>query len=127
MRRDGFLLSDKEFISFLESLVPAQVHSSKKLINTDVKSKISNYRQTNIVETPVFFKNDRILMYKNSNNVIHGRVLERAIEGYCNGCSHSPHPVCVFFKEKLVLIRNSSRKVIFTRNRSNGEDSYAKE
>ena len=54
--RDGmdFYFPDKSkaarFISFLENVVPVKVKTSKKLVSTDDKSNIANFKHTNLVE-----------------------------------------------------------------------------
>mmetsp|Transcript_6339 Transcript_6339/g.11299 ORF Transcript_6339/g.11299 Transcript_6339/m.11299 type:complete len:617 (+) Transcript_6339:93-1943(+) len=91
--KDGmdFYFPDKgkaaRFISFLEDVVPMKVKSSKKLIGTDDKSNVSNYKYTNLVEICTFCKDDllflpkklarhignisRLVLVKNISNVIH--------------------------------------------------------
>ena len=90
--RDGmdFYFPDKgkaaRFISFLEDVVPMKVKSSKKLIGTDDKSNVSNYKYTNLVEICTLCKDDllflpkklartignisRLVLVKNISNVI---------------------------------------------------------
>eukprot|EP00804_Cyclotella_cryptica_P012045 CCRYP_004503-RA/>CCRYP_004503-RA protein AED:0.09 eAED:0.09 QI:117/0.6/0.5/1/0.6/0.5/6/409/599 len=74
------------FISFLEDVVPMKVKSSKKLISTDDKSNVSNYKYTNLVEICTLCKDDllflpkklarsignisRLVLVKNISNVI---------------------------------------------------------
>jgi len=91
--RDGmdFYFPDKgkaaRFISFLEDVVPIKVKSSKKLIGTDDKSNVSNFKYTNLVEICPLCKDDllflpkklarnlgnisRCVLVKNISNVIH--------------------------------------------------------
>ena len=91
--RDGmdFYFPDKgkaaRFVSFLENVVPIKVKTSKKLISTDVKSNIANYKHTNLVEICPLCKDDllylpaklarnmgnisRLVLVKNISNVIH--------------------------------------------------------
>ena len=91
--RDGmdFYFPDKgkaaRFISFLENVVPIKTKTSKKLIGTDDKSNISNFKYTNYVEICPLCKDDllflpvklartmgnisRIVLVKNISNVIH--------------------------------------------------------
>jgi nonsense-mediated mRNA decay protein 3 len=91
--RDGmdFYFPDKgkaaRFISFLENVVPIKVKSSKKLIGTDDKSNISNFKYTNLVEICPLCKDDllylpaklarqlgnisRLVLVKNVSNLIH--------------------------------------------------------
>jgi nonsense-mediated mRNA decay protein 3 len=75
------------FISFLENVVPIKVKSSKKLIGTDDKSNISNFKYTNLVEICPLCKDDllylpaklarqlgnisRLVLVKNVSNLIH--------------------------------------------------------
>lgn len=90
--KDGmdFYFPDKgkanRFISFLEDVVPMKVKSSKKLIGTDDKSNVSNYKYTNLVEICTLCKDDllflpkklarhignisRLVLVKNISNVI---------------------------------------------------------
>lgn len=91
--RDGmdFYFPDKgraaRFISFLENAVPVKIKTSKKLIGTDDKSNVSNYKYTNYVEICPLCKDDllclphktaqslgsiaRVVLVKNISNVIH--------------------------------------------------------
>jgi len=91
--RDGmdFYFPDKgkaaRFITFLENVVPIKVKTSKKLIGTDDKSNISNFKHTNLVEICPLCKDDllylpsktarklgnipRLVLIKNVTNVIH--------------------------------------------------------
>lgn len=91
--QDGmdFYFPDKgkasRFISFLESEVPTRVKTSKKLIGTDDKSNVSNYKYTSYVEICPLCKDDllylpsrtarnhgnisRLVMVKAISNVIH--------------------------------------------------------
>jgi len=91
--RDGmdFYFPDKgkaaRFISFLENVVPIKVKTSKKLIGTDVKSNIANFKFTNLVEIVPVCKDDlvylpqklarnmgnisRLVLVKNITNLIH--------------------------------------------------------
>merc|ERR1719356_55241 len=90
--KDGmdFYFPDKgkaaRFISFLEDSVPMKVKSSKKLIGTDDKSNVSNYKYTSLVEICALCKDDllflpkklarhignisRLVLVKNISNVI---------------------------------------------------------
>jgi len=91
--RDGmdFYFPDKgkanRFISFLESVVPTKIKQSKKLIGTDDKSNVSNFKYTNYVEVCPLCKDDllylpartarnignisRLVLVKAISNVIH--------------------------------------------------------
>lgn len=91
--RDGmdFYFPDKakaaRFISFLENVVPIKVKHSKKLIGTDDKSNISNFKYTNYVELCPLCKDDllylpaklaaslgninRLVLVRNVSNLIH--------------------------------------------------------
>jgi len=91
--RDGmdFYFPDKgkaaRFITFLENVVPIKCKTSKKLISTDDKSNISNYKYTNLVEICPLCKEDllclpskmarnlgnisRLVLVKNITNNIH--------------------------------------------------------
>lgn len=91
--KDGmdFYFPDKgkasRFMSFLEDVVPLKVKSSKKLIGTDDKSNVCNYKYTNLVEICTLCKDDllylpkvvarhignisRLVLVKNITNVIH--------------------------------------------------------
>lgn len=90
--KDGmdFYFPDKgkaaRFISFLEDVAPMKVKSSKKLIGTDDKSNVSNYKYTSLVEICTLCKDDllylpkklathignisRLVLVKNISNVI---------------------------------------------------------
>ena len=54
----------ERFINFLEDEVPIQVKKSKKLIGTDVKSNISNYKFTSLVEIAPLCKDDLLYLPK---------------------------------------------------------------
>ncbi|KAG7346872.1 NMD3 family protein [Nitzschia inconspicua] len=91
--RDGmdFYFPDKgkaaRFISFLENVVPTKMKTSKKLIGTDDKSNVSNFKYTSLVEICPLCKDDllylpvktarnlgninRLVMVKAISNVIH--------------------------------------------------------
>mmetsp|Transcript_18278 Transcript_18278/g.25358 ORF Transcript_18278/g.25358 Transcript_18278/m.25358 type:complete len:633 (+) Transcript_18278:85-1983(+) len=91
--RDGmdFYFPEKNkaarFISFLENVVPMKIKTSKKLIGTDDKNNVSNYKYTNYVEICPLCKDDllylpaktarnlgnisRLVLVKNISNVIH--------------------------------------------------------
>mmetsp|Transcript_2011 Transcript_2011/g.3090 ORF Transcript_2011/g.3090 Transcript_2011/m.3090 type:complete len:630 (-) Transcript_2011:2112-4001(-) len=91
--RDGmdFYFPEKNkaarFISFLENVVPLKVKTSKKLIGTDDKNNVSNFKYTNYVEICPLCKDDllflpaktarnlgnisRTVLVKNISNVIH--------------------------------------------------------
>lgn len=91
--RDGmdFYFADKQkaarFISFLENVVPMKIKTSKKLIGTDDKNNVSNYKYTNFVEICPLCKDDlvylpkkvatsmgniaRCVLVKNISNLIH--------------------------------------------------------
>jgi len=66
--RDGmdFYFPDKgkanRFISFLENVVPIKVKCSKKLIGTDDKSNISNFKYTNFVDICPLCKDDLLYL-----------------------------------------------------------------
>jgi nonsense-mediated mRNA decay protein 3 len=91
--RDGmdFYFPDKSkaarFIAFLEDVCPIKMKTSKKLISTDVKSNIANFKFTNFVEICPLCKDDllflpsklarnlgnisRLVLVKNISNLIH--------------------------------------------------------
>lgn len=91
--RDGmdFYFPDKgkaaRFISFLDNVCPIKVKTSKKLISTDDKNNLTNFKYTNIVEICPLCKDDllylptklsrslgnisRLVMVKRISNVIH--------------------------------------------------------
>ncbi len=54
----------ERFIDFLEDEVPMKVKKSKKLIGTDVKSNISNYKFTSLVEICPLCKDDLLFLPK---------------------------------------------------------------
>ena len=113
--RDGmdFYFPDKgkaaRFISFLENVCPIKVKTSKKLISTDVKSNIANFKYTNLVEICPLCKDDllflpvkmarnlgnisRLVLVKNISNVIH-------LIDPCSGQTASMTPE-VFWREPL--------------------------
>mmetsp|Transcript_10039 Transcript_10039/g.21970 ORF Transcript_10039/g.21970 Transcript_10039/m.21970 type:complete len:493 (-) Transcript_10039:2197-3675(-) len=91
--KDGmdFYFPDKgkaaRFVCFLESVVPIKMKTSKKLISTDIKSNIANFKYTNFAEICPLCKDDllylpaklarnlgniaRLVLVKNISNVIH--------------------------------------------------------
>lgn len=91
--RDGmdFYFPEKNkaarFISFLENVCPIKVKTSKKLISTDDKNNLANFKYTNFVEICPLCKDDliylpakvarslgsidRLVLVKNISNVIH--------------------------------------------------------
>jgi nonsense-mediated mRNA decay protein 3 len=91
--RDGmdFYFPDKgkaaRFMAFLDSVVPIKIKQSKKLISTDDKNNLTNFKYTNYVEICPLCKDDllflshktarqlgsisRIVLVKNVSNVIH--------------------------------------------------------
>jgi nonsense-mediated mRNA decay protein 3 len=66
--RDGmdFYFPDKSksarFISFLEDVCPVKVKTSKKLVSTDDKNNIANFKYTNFVEICPLCKDDLLLL-----------------------------------------------------------------
>jgi len=77
--RDGmdFYFPDKgkaaRFMSFLENVVPVKVKTSKKLIGTDDKSNVSNFKYTNLVEICPLCKDDLLYLPKKTANA-HGNI-----------------------------------------------------
>jgi nonsense-mediated mRNA decay protein 3 len=91
--RDGmdFYFPDKgkaaRFISFLDSVCPIKIKTSKKLISTDDKNNLTNFKYTSYVEICPLCKDDllflpartarqlgciaRLVLVKNISNVIH--------------------------------------------------------
>jgi nonsense-mediated mRNA decay protein 3 len=91
--KDGmdFYFPDKgkasKFIAFLDSVVPIKLKQSKKLISTDDKNNLTNFKYTNYVEICPLCKDDllflptrtarqlgslsRLVLVKNISNVIH--------------------------------------------------------
>lgn len=91
--KDGmdFYFPDKgkasKFIAFLDSVVPIKLKQSKKLISTDDKNNLTNFKYTNYVEICPLCKDDllflpartarqlgslsRIVLVKNISNIIH--------------------------------------------------------
>jgi len=152
--RDGmdFYFPDKgkaaRFISFLENVVPIKTKVSKKLIGTDDKSNISNFKYTNYVEICPLCKDDllylpkktarnlgnisRLVMVKNISNVIHlidplsgqtaamgGELFWRdPIRPVITAARSRLTRYVVLGKEPVVLERNVSKKGTSRRNRS---------
>ncbi|KAL3781096.1 hypothetical protein ACHAW5_005003 [Stephanodiscus triporus] len=152
--KDGmdFYFPDKgkaaRFMSFLEDVVPLKVKSSKKLIGTDDKSNVSNYKYTSLVEICTLCKDDllflpkavarhignisRLVLVKNITNVIH--VID-PITGQTGTIESDAYwrdpfrPVItaartrltryvVLGKEPVYLERNASRKGVSKKQRS---------
>jgi len=150
--RDGmdFYFPDKanaaRFMSFLEHVVPVKVKTSKKLISTDVKSNISNFKYTNLVEICPLCKDDllylpkkmarnmgnipRLVLVKNVTNVIHlidplsGQTAQMSPEVFWRDpitpiitAKRSRFTRYVILgKEAINMPRNISRKSATTRN-----------
>jgi len=151
--RDGmdFYFPDKgkaaRFITFLENVVPIKVKSSKKLIGTDDKSNISNFKYTNFVEICPLCKEDllylptktarnlgnisRLVLVKNITNVIHlidplsGQTAQLSPDAYWRD---PIRPIItagrsrftkyvVLGKEAVILERNVSKKNATRRNK----------
>eukprot|EP00980_Cylindrotheca_fusiformis_P008923 scaffold1900_cov123-Cylindrotheca_fusiformis.AAC.49 len=144
--RDGmdFYFPDKgkaaRFISFLENVVPTKVKTSKKLISTDDKSNISNFKYTNLVEICPLCKDDllflpvkvarklgnisRLVIVKNISNLIHlidplsGQTASMTAESYwCDpirpiitAARARMTKYIVLGKEPVVIERNVSKK-----------------
>lgn len=152
--RDGmdFYFPDKgkaaRFITFLENVVPIKVKASKKLIGTDDKSNISNYKYTNLVEICPLCKEDllylptktarnlgnisRLVLVKNITNNIHlidpltGQTAQMSAEVFWRD---PIRPVItaarsrfvryiVLGKEAVLMERNVSRKKATRRNKA---------
>ncbi|KAL3765597.1 hypothetical protein ACHAWO_003889 [Cyclotella atomus] len=152
--RDGmdFYFPDKgkaaRFISFLEDVVPMKVKSSKKLIGTDDKSNVSNYKYTNLVEICTLCKDDllflpkklartignisRLVLVKNISNVIQvidpltGQTANIESDAYWR---ETFRPIItaartrltrfvVLGKEPVFLERNHSKKAVGKKQRS---------
>lgn len=152
--RDGmdFYFPDKgkaaRFISFLENVVPTQVKCSKKLIGTDDKSNISNFKYTNLVSICPLCKDDllylpaklartlgnisRTVLVKNISNLIHlidplsGQTASMSPEQFwrdpirpiITAARSRMTRYVVLGKEPIVLRQNVSRKSATRRNKS---------
>jgi len=152
--QDGmdFYFPDKgkasRFISFLENAVPTKMKTSKKLIGTDDKSNVSNYKYTSYVEICPLCKDDllylptrmarnhgnisRLVMVKAISNVIHlidplsGQMAQLSAESYWR---EPIRPVItaarsrmvrfvVLGKEPIFLRRNVSKRTTSRKQRS---------
>ncbi|KAL3827372.1 hypothetical protein ACHAXA_003106 [Cyclostephanos tholiformis] len=152
--RDGmdFYFPDKgkaaRFMSFLEDVVPLKVKSSKKLIGTDDKSNVSNYKYTSLVEICTLCKDDllylpkemarhignisRLVLVKNITNVIHVIDPLTGQTGTIESDAYWRDPFrpiitaartrltryVVLGKEAVYLERNASRKGVSKKQRS---------
>jgi len=152
--RDGmdFYFPEKgkaaRFISFLDNVVPIKVKSSKKLIGTDDKSNISNFKYTNLIEICTICKDDllflpkkaarnlgnisRLVLVKNVSNVIHlidpisGQTAQMSSDAYWRDplrpiitAARSRYTrYVVLGKEPVVERENVSKKSITRRNRN---------
>mmetsp|Transcript_16425 Transcript_16425/g.45798 ORF Transcript_16425/g.45798 Transcript_16425/m.45798 type:complete len:617 (-) Transcript_16425:2117-3967(-) len=136
------------FISFLESVVPMKVKTSKKLIGTDIRSNISNFKYTNLVEICPLCKDDlvflptrtarnlgnisRLVLVKNVSNLIHfidptsGQTASMSAEVFWR---NPIRPVItaarsrmaryvVLGKEAVVVERNASKRAVNRRQRN---------
>jgi len=74
--RDGmdFYFPDRSkarsFIEFLESVTPMQCKDSKKLIGTDLKSNVSNYKFTHFIDICPLCKDDLLHLPKKSSDKV---------------------------------------------------------
>jgi len=152
--QDGmdFYFPDKgkaaRFISFLENAAPTKMKTSKKLIGTDDKSNISNYKYTNYVEICPLCKDDllylpartarnhgnisRLVMVKGISNVIHlidpltGQVAQMSAETYwrdpirpvITAARSRMTRFVVLGKEPVFLRRNVSKRTASRKQRS---------
>jgi len=152
--RDGmdFYFPDKgkanRFISFLENVVPLKVKCSKKLIGTDDKSNISNFKFTNMVDICPLCKDDllylpaklartlgnipRTVLVKNVSNLIHiidplssqtasmspEQFWRDPIRPIITAARSRMVRYVCLGKEPIVLQRNYSRKSATRKNRS---------
>eukprot|EP00536_Pseudo-nitzschia_multiseries_P008591 jgi/Psemu1/296979/fgenesh1_pm.220_\ len=152
--QDGmdFYFPDKgkaaRFISFLENAVPTKLKTSKKLIGTDDKSNISNYKYTNYVEICPLCKDDllylpertarnhgnisRLVLVKGISNVIHlidplsGQVAQMSGETYwrdpirpiITAARSRMTRFVVLGKEAVLLRRNVSKRSASRKQRS---------
>jgi len=152
--QDGmdFYFPDKgkanRFISFLENAVPTKMKTSKKLIGTDDKSNVSNYKYTNYVEICPLCKDDllylpartarnhgnisRLVMVKAISNVIHlidplsGQMARLSAETYwrdplrpvITAARSRMTRFVVLGKEPIFLRRNVSRRSTSRKQRS---------
>lgn len=152
--RDGmdFYFPDKgkaaRFITFLENVVPIKVKASKKLIGTDDKSNVANYKYTNLVEICPLCKDDllylpskmarnlgnisRLVLVKNITNRIHlidplsGQTAQMSPEAFWR---EPIRPVItaarsrfvrymILGKDPVMIEQNVSRKAATRRNKS---------
>jgi len=152
--QDGmdFYFPDKgkasRFISFLENAVPTKMKTSKKLIGTDDKSNVSNYKYTNYVEICPLCKDDllylparmarnhgnisRLVMVKSISNVIHlidplsGQTAQLSAESYwrdpirpvITAARSRMVRFIVLGKEPIFLRRNVSRRTTSKKQRN---------
>jgi len=152
--QDGmdFYFPDKgkaaRFISFLENAVPTKMKTSKKLIGTDDKSNVSNYKYTNYVEICPLCKDDllylpartarnhgnisRLVLVKAISNVIHlidplsGQMAQLTAETYwrdplrpvITAARSRMTRFVVLGKEPIFLRRNVSRRSTSRKQRS---------
>mmetsp|Transcript_6591 Transcript_6591/g.7398 ORF Transcript_6591/g.7398 Transcript_6591/m.7398 type:complete len:599 (-) Transcript_6591:75-1871(-) len=152
--RDGmdFYFPDKgkaaRFTTFLENVVPIKMKASKRLIGTDDKSNVSNYKYTNFVEICPLCKDDllylppkmarnlgnisRLVLVKNVTNLIHlidplsGQTAQMSAEVFWR---EPIRPIItaarsrfvrymVLGKEPVIVQQNVSKKSATRRNRS---------
>jgi len=136
------------FMSFLENVVPVKTKMSKKLISTDDKSNISNYKFTNFVEICPLCKDDllylpkrtarnlgnisRLVLVKNISNVIQlidpltGQTAAMSEEVFwrdplrpiITAARSRMTRYVVLGKDPIILERNMSKKGTSRRNRA---------
>jgi len=152
--RDGmdFYFPDKgkaaRFISFLENVVPTKMKTSKKLIGTDDKSNVSNFKYTNLVEICPLCKDDllylpaklarnlgnisRLVLVKAISNVIHlidpfsGQTAQLSAEAFwrdpirpvITAARSRMSRFIVLGKEPIVLRKNVSKRSASRKQRS---------
>ncbi|CAB9500462.1 ribosomal export protein NMD3 [Seminavis robusta] len=152
--KDGmdFYFPDKgkaaRFICFLENVVPIKTKCSKKLIGTDDKSNVSNFKYTNLVEICTLCKDDllylpaktarnmgnisQLVLVKNISNLIHfidplsGQTASMNAEQYwrdplrpiITAARSRMTRFVVLGKEPVVLRRNVSKRTTSKKQKS---------
>lgn len=124
------------FISFLENVCPIKVKTSKKLISTDVKSNISNFKYTNYVEICPLCKDDLVFLpsklarnmgnisqlaiVKNISNVIHlidplsGQQASMSCEVYWREAAHL-RPIITAARSRMTRYVVLSKEPVYLR------------
>lgn len=152
--KDGmdFFFPDKgkaaRFISFLESVCPIRLKTSKKLISTDCKSNTANFKFTNLVEICPLCKDDllylpsklarslgnidRLVLVKNISNLIHlvdprsGQTASLTSDAYWR-CEQVLRPLITAARSRMMRLVVLSKEAVYLRNNASHRRTSTKQ